>query len=147
MVTNRKMLGALLMSSIFWFVGGTVYPPSINSFGKEQLQLSDLATGIMAASTGLGIAVGCVLAGLLSKDFRVGAMLVVDGKHVVVTEASLTITNEAPDETLIRVNAVDFASVLARATGSPTAVAGPRKSGLAPVIQGDFNPRKRRILT
>ena len=75
LVTNRKMLGALLMSSIFWFVGGTVYPPSINSFGKEQLQLSDLATGIMAASTGLGIAVGCVLAGLLSKD-RVRGWLV-----------------------------------------------------------------------
>ena len=90
---------------------------------------------------------GARTAGLLSKDFRVGAMLVVDGKHFVVTEASVTITNEAPDETLIRVNAVDFASVLARATGSPTAVAGPRKSVLAPVIQGDFNPRNRRILT
>ncbi len=72
---DRKLLGVLLMSSVFWFVGGTVYPPAINAFGKQQLRLDDLVTGAMAASTGLGIAVGCVLAGLLSKD-RVRGWLV-----------------------------------------------------------------------
>ena len=72
---DRKLLGVLLMSSVFWFVGGTVYPPAINAFGKQQLHLDDLVTGAMAASTGLGIAVGCVLAGLLSKD-RVRGWLV-----------------------------------------------------------------------
>ena len=75
---DRTLLGVLVMSSIFWFVGGTVYPPAINSFCKEQLKLNDLATGAMAASTGLGIAVGCVLAGLLSKD-RVRGWLVRTG--------------------------------------------------------------------
>ena len=63
------------MSSVFWFVGGTVYPLAINPFCKHQLHLNDLITGMMAASTGLGIAVGCVLAGLLSKD-RVRGWLV-----------------------------------------------------------------------
>ncbi|MBC8113832.1 MAG: MFS transporter [Candidatus Saccharimonas sp.] len=72
---DRRLLGVLLMSSVFWFVGGTVYPPAINAFGKQQLHLDDLVTGAMAASTGLGIAVGCVLAGLLSKD-RVRGWLV-----------------------------------------------------------------------
>lgn len=72
---DRKLLGVLLMSSVFWFVGGTVYPPAINAFCKQQLHLDDLITGAMAASTGLGIAVGCVLAGILSKD-RVRGWLV-----------------------------------------------------------------------
>lgn len=76
---NRTLLGVLLMSSVFWFVGGTVYPPAINAFGKDQLRLDDRTTGAMAASTGLGIAVGCILAGVLSKNrvrawpVRVGA--------------------------------------------------------------------------
>ena len=65
---NRKLLGVLLMSSVFWFVGGTIYPPAINALGKEQFRLDDLITGILAATTGVGIAIGCVAAGLLSKN-------------------------------------------------------------------------------
>ncbi len=72
---DRKLLGVLLISSVFWFVAGTVYPPAINAFCKQQLRLKDLATGAMAASTGVGICVGCVLAGVLSKD-RVRGWLV-----------------------------------------------------------------------
>lgn len=75
---NPKLLGVLLISSVFWFVGGTVYPPVINAFGKSQLRLDDLSTGVMAASTGLGIAIGCILAGVLSKD-RVCGWLVRTG--------------------------------------------------------------------
>ena len=65
---NRTLLGVLCMSSVFWFVGGTIYPPAINALGKEQFHFDDLITGILAASTGVGIAIGCVLAGILSKD-------------------------------------------------------------------------------
>ena len=65
---NRKLMGVLLMSSVFWFVGGTIYPPAINALGKEQFRLDDLITGILAATTGVGIAIGCVAAGLLSKN-------------------------------------------------------------------------------
>lgn len=75
LMKDRTLLGVLLMSSVFWFVGGTVYPPAINAFGKDQLRLDDLTTGAMAASTGLGIAIGCVLAGILSKN-RVRSWLV-----------------------------------------------------------------------
>ena len=63
-----KLFGVLLMSSVFWFVGGTIYPPAINALGKEQFHLNDLITGVLAATTGVGIAVGCVVAGILSKD-------------------------------------------------------------------------------
>ena len=78
LMRDRTLLGVLLMSSVFWFVGGTVYPPAINAFGKDQLRLNDLQTGAMAASTGLGIAIGCVLAGVLSKN-RVRGWLVTAG--------------------------------------------------------------------
>ena len=63
-----KLFGVLLMSSVFWFVGGTIYPPAINALGKEQFHLNDLITGVLAATTGVGIAIGCVVAGILSKD-------------------------------------------------------------------------------
>ena len=72
---NRTLLGVLVMSSVFWFVGGTIYPPAINALCKEQFHFDDLITGILAASTGVGIAMGCVTAGLLSKD-RVRAWIV-----------------------------------------------------------------------
>ncbi|WP_397568954.1 MFS transporter [Schlesneria sp. T3-172] len=65
---SPSLLWVLLMSSAFWFVGGTVYPPAINALAKEQFHLDDLITGMMAASTGVGIALGCVVAGILSKN-------------------------------------------------------------------------------
>lgn len=77
--SNHTLLGVLIMSSVFWFVGGTIYPPAINALCKEQFHLDELLTGILAASTGVGIAIGCIMAGLLSKDrvrgwiVRVGA--------------------------------------------------------------------------
>jgi acyl-[acyl-carrier-protein]-phospholipid O-acyltransferase/long-chain-fatty-acid--[acyl-carrier-protein] ligase len=68
LLANRQLLGVLLMSSVFWFLGGTIYPPAINALSKEQFHFDDLITGILAASTGVGIAIGCVVAGVLSKD-------------------------------------------------------------------------------
>lgn len=57
---------ALFYSSIFWFVGG-VFQPSVNSMGTVQFRLSDSATGQFSATTAIGIAIGSVLAGKLSK--------------------------------------------------------------------------------
>jgi len=65
---NRTLLGVLLMSSVFWFIGGTIYPPAINALCQEQFHLDHAWTGILAASTGVGIAAGCMIAGVLSKD-------------------------------------------------------------------------------
>lgn len=50
--------------------------------------------------------------GLLAKQFKVGTPLVVNGKHVVVRSADITLTNGAVDEVTVRVEAVDFAAVL-----------------------------------
>ncbi|WP_157605515.1 MFS transporter [Schlesneria paludicola] len=72
---NPTLLGVLIMSSVFWFVGGTIYPPAINALCKEQFGFKDTLAGLLAASTGVGIAIGCVAAGVLSKD-RVRAWIV-----------------------------------------------------------------------
>lgn len=63
---DRKLLGVLMVSSLFWLVAGLV-PVTVNAFGKSQLQLTDTRTSLMAACMGVGIAIGCVLAGRLSR--------------------------------------------------------------------------------
>ena len=71
-----KLLTALIYSSVFWFVGG-VFQPSVNAMGKLQYGLSDTATGQLAATTAIGIAIGSVLAGMFSRSrFRAGLVRV-----------------------------------------------------------------------
>lgn len=64
---DRLTLMVLLISSLFWFIGGVVQP-AVNSFGKIQLDIGDDKTSWLAASMGIGIAIGCVMAGSLSKN-------------------------------------------------------------------------------
>lgn len=64
---DRTLLGVLLISSLFWFVGGVVLP-TVNVFGKLQMQIGDSRTGLLASCVGVGIAFGCVLSGKLSKN-------------------------------------------------------------------------------
>ena len=75
---DRPLMTALLVSSVFWMVAG-VAQPSVNSLGMIQLRLDEMQTSFMAGGVGIGIALGCVLAGWLSGDrvdfriVRVGA--------------------------------------------------------------------------
>ena len=62
---DRALLSVLLISSLFWFVGGVVQP-AVNNFGKTQMLLGDGRTSLMTACLGVGIAVGCMLAGFVS---------------------------------------------------------------------------------
>lgn len=61
---DRPLLTALLISSLFWLMGGMLQP-AVNAFGKLQLGLRDSATSLLMAGIGFGIAVGCALAGKL----------------------------------------------------------------------------------
>lgn len=70
--------------------------------------------------------------GLLEKQFKIGTPLVVDGKHVVVREATFTHTNSSVDEVTIRVEAVDFAAVLKGALNSDLARPTIPSTGAAP---------------
>lgn len=68
-----SMLKALLASCVFWLCAGVVQQ-SVNSLGVVQLELSDTETSIMNGLIGVGIALGCLIAGLMSKnriDFRI----------------------------------------------------------------------------
>ncbi|HET6425544.1 MAG TPA: MFS transporter [Planctomycetaceae bacterium] len=71
---RRDLLGCLLASTTFWFAAGMVYPPAINRLGIDQLLIGPLWTGCLAASTGLGIAVGCAVAGKWSQGGKGGAI-------------------------------------------------------------------------
>jgi MFS family permease len=64
---DRLLVEVLLISSLFWFLGG-VMQPTTNSFGKQQLELGDANTSLLGAFMGVGIAVGCVVAGKLSRE-------------------------------------------------------------------------------
>jgi MFS family permease len=63
---DRSLLGVLLVSSLFWFVGGVVQP-SVNTLGRFELLVGDGRTGLIACCLGIGIAFGCIFAGRLSK--------------------------------------------------------------------------------
>ncbi|MGE0373947.1 MAG: MFS transporter [Planctomycetaceae bacterium] len=61
---DRPLLTVLLISSLFWLMGGMLQP-AVNAFGKLQLGLRDSATSLLMASIGFGIAIGCLLGGRL----------------------------------------------------------------------------------
>ncbi len=69
---DRSILKALLASCMFWLTAGIVQQ-AVNSLGKVQLQLSDTQTSWLGGAIGLGIGIGCMLAGVLSSgkiEFR-----------------------------------------------------------------------------
>ncbi|HJQ80979.1 MAG TPA: MFS transporter [Lacipirellulaceae bacterium] len=69
---DRSLLAALSVSSVFWLLAGLV-PPAVNALGKIELQIGDGWTSVLTGSIGVGIAVGCVVGGLISRgqvDFK-----------------------------------------------------------------------------
>jgi acyl-[acyl-carrier-protein]-phospholipid O-acyltransferase/long-chain-fatty-acid--[acyl-carrier-protein] ligase len=72
LANDRPLLAALMVSSIFWLLAGMV-PSAVNALGKIELAVGDTRTSILTACIGVGIAMGCVLGGLVSRgmvDFR-----------------------------------------------------------------------------
>ena len=82
LVSDRTLFGVLLISSLFWMIGGVLLP-AVNAFGKNQLEIGDSRTSIMSASIGFGIAAGCALAGKLSQS-RIRFELVTAGSWGLV---------------------------------------------------------------
>ncbi len=69
---DTPLLAALWVSSIFWLLAGMV-PLAINSLGKLDLAVGDKLTSYLNGVVSIGIAIGCVIGGLVSKgkvDFR-----------------------------------------------------------------------------
>jgi MFS family permease len=79
---DRQLLLAMLASCMFWLIGGIVHP-SVNSLGIVQFGMTKGPTSILAACMGIGIAFGCVVAGMLSKS-QVNFRLVKIGAWMLV---------------------------------------------------------------
>jgi MFS family permease len=69
---DRSLLAALLVSCMFWLMSGLAMQ-SVNSLGMTQLAVGERRTSLLTAVIGIGIAIGAVLAGRISRgkaDFR-----------------------------------------------------------------------------
>jgi acyl-[acyl-carrier-protein]-phospholipid O-acyltransferase/long-chain-fatty-acid--[acyl-carrier-protein] ligase len=66
LMADRTLRGVLLVSSLFWLLGGVTLP-ALNAFGKIQMGYPDDRTSLLAACVGIGIAAGCAIAGKLSR--------------------------------------------------------------------------------
>lgn len=69
---DRPLLVALVVSSVFWLLAGMV-PAAVNALGKIELQVGDAWTSVLTGAIGIGIAIGCVIGGIVSRgqvDFR-----------------------------------------------------------------------------
>lgn len=65
-LSDKNLLLALLVSSVFWMLGGVVQS-GVNALGLTQLGLGDGWTSFLAAMMAVGIPAGCVLGGYLSR--------------------------------------------------------------------------------
>jgi acyl-[acyl-carrier-protein]-phospholipid O-acyltransferase/long-chain-fatty-acid--[acyl-carrier-protein] ligase len=74
---DPELFWAIIVVSVFWMVGGIVLP-NVNALGKTQLGLDDGRTSVLSACIGIGIAVGCMLGGYLSRG-RVNRKVVTGG--------------------------------------------------------------------
>lgn len=71
---DRGLLGALMISSVFWLVSGLA-APTVNRLGLDLLGLNALQTGLLMGCIALGIMIGALLASVLCRrgygDFSV----------------------------------------------------------------------------
>jgi acyl-[acyl-carrier-protein]-phospholipid O-acyltransferase/long-chain-fatty-acid--[acyl-carrier-protein] ligase len=74
---KSQLLWAMVATTMFWLVGGVVLQ-TVNALGKSQLGLGELKTSALAASIGLGTAIGCMLGGYLSRG-RINQSVVTAG--------------------------------------------------------------------
>ncbi|MEK0425114.1 MAG: Lysophospholipid transporter LplT [Planctomycetota bacterium] len=63
---DRPLLLALVVSSVFWLVGGLVMPV-VNRMGKDQLHQADTKTSVLTAGLAIGIIIGAISANLILK--------------------------------------------------------------------------------
>lgn len=88
---DRPLVGALVASCVFWLIAGLTIQ-AVNSLCKVQLQLSDTVTSLLVTLISIGIAVGGLIAGQLSRAGGDGAVLRIGMWGVVVGCGLLSIT-------------------------------------------------------
>ncbi len=63
---DRPLFHVLLVSSLFWFLGGVIQP-TVNAFGILQIHYGDARTSALVVCMAIGIMFGCLWAGRASK--------------------------------------------------------------------------------
>ncbi|WP_146391963.1 MFS transporter [Allorhodopirellula solitaria] len=88
---DKSLLLALLASCVFWLIAGLTIQ-SVNSLSKVQLGLSDTWTSILVALISVGIAVGGVVAGALTRKISDNFVIQIGMWGTVLFCALLSIT-------------------------------------------------------
>ncbi len=147
LVSQRGLLAVVLVLSVFWMTGGLVYPAVTNAVGKLQLGLNDLQTGLMAACTGLGILVGCVVSGWMSHS-RFNAKLVrIGGWGLVLSLGLLTlpgtrVVEVAPPAKVVAASSVQLPDSAAKNGGVGSQV--PIEAAVPPLEDKKAEPVQQR---
>jgi acyl-[acyl-carrier-protein]-phospholipid O-acyltransferase/long-chain-fatty-acid--[acyl-carrier-protein] ligase len=82
---DGRLLQAIIVSSVFWLVGGIVMPV-VNSLGKTQLLLtSDTAISVLTGGLAIGIIVGAVGANLVLKGMKASRQVTLGVTIMVAT--------------------------------------------------------------
>lgn len=89
--SDRALVGALVASCVFWLIAGLTIQ-AVNSLCKVQLLLSDTATSLLVTLISIGIAVGGLIAGQLSRSWGDSVVLRIGMWGVVVGCGLLSIT-------------------------------------------------------
>jgi MFS family permease len=69
---DQPLSAALVVSSMFWLLAGMV-PAAVNALGKIDMELDYAYTSVLTGAIGIGIAIGCVIGGVVSRgqvDFK-----------------------------------------------------------------------------
>ena len=66
LVSKNRILSLAIVGSVYFWLIGALYEPTLVVFGKDALELDDFKISIMRACMAIGIALGSVAAGYLS---------------------------------------------------------------------------------
>ena len=91
--SDRALLSAALVSAVFWMTAAIVQP-AVNSLGKNQLGESDSRTSLLVTMISVGIAIGSLLAGWLSKNRIDWRLLKLGAAGIVATLIALSLATQ-----------------------------------------------------
>ncbi len=95
---DKPLLLALLASCVFWLIAGLTIQ-SVNSLSKVQLGLSDTWTSLLVALISVGIAIGGVIAGTLTRKISDNFVIQIGMWGTVIFCAVMSITLPGTDDT------------------------------------------------
>jgi acyl-[acyl-carrier-protein]-phospholipid O-acyltransferase/long-chain-fatty-acid--[acyl-carrier-protein] ligase len=96
---DRQLMLALLVTSLFWLLGGIV-TSGVNALGKTQLGLSGNKLLLFTTMVAVGIPVGCLLGGYLSRG-RINPRIVRAGGLGILTCLVLLCLRGGPQQHLL----------------------------------------------